>query len=102
MMDIEHHDVLGFPRSNLQNLGGMWSGPTSDIPLSFLCSNQENEKCVSSRNLCNPYSCVNTLVLIRSKMFTKPIQFKSSYVVIMQAIGVYLIAHCAQALRNLC
>jgi hypothetical protein len=83
MKDIEHHDVPGFPRSNIQKLGGMRSSPTIDIPLSFLCSNQENKKCVNLGNLCNPYSCVNTLVLIRSKMSTKPIEFKSSYVVAM-------------------
>jgi hypothetical protein len=82
MRDVEHHDVPGFPRSNLQKLGGMHSGPTSGIPLSFLCLDQEN-KCVSLGNLCNPYSCVKTLMLIRSKMFTKSIQSKSSYVVAM-------------------
>jgi hypothetical protein len=31
----------------------------------------------------NPYSCVNTLVLITSKMSTKSIESKSSYVVVV-------------------
>jgi hypothetical protein len=45
-VDIEHHDAFGFPRPNLQKLAGVCSSPTSDNPLSFLCSNQENKKCV--------------------------------------------------------
>ncbi len=63
--DIKHHDALDFPRPNLQKLGGMQLGLTNGTPLSFLCSNQENKKCVSSKYLCNPYSRVKTLMLIR-------------------------------------
>jgi hypothetical protein len=80
--DIEHHDVLGFPTPNLQKLGGMWLSPINDTPLSFLCLDQENKKCVNWGNFCNPNSCVNTLMLIKSKMSTKSIQFKSSFVVV--------------------
>jgi hypothetical protein len=43
---IEHHDASSFPRPNLQKLGGLCSSPTSGTPLSYLCSNQENKKCV--------------------------------------------------------
>jgi hypothetical protein len=42
-------DTPNFPKPNLQKLGGMRSCPISGTPLSFLCSNQENKKCVSSR-----------------------------------------------------
>ncbi len=42
----EHRDVSGFLGPNLQKLGGVCSSPTSGTPLSFLCSNQENKKCV--------------------------------------------------------
>jgi hypothetical protein len=45
-VDIEHHDASGFPRPNLQKLGGVCSSPTSGTLLSFPCSNQENKKCV--------------------------------------------------------
>jgi hypothetical protein len=45
-VDIEHHDASGFRGPNLQKLGGVCSSPTSGTPLSFLCSNQENKKCV--------------------------------------------------------
>jgi hypothetical protein len=102
MRVLEHHDGLGFLGPNLQKLDGMHSCPTSNIPLSFLFSNQENKKCVISWNLCNPYSCVKTLVLIRSKMSTKSIQSKSSFVVFVQAIIVYLIVCCVRALTNMC
>ncbi len=101
MKDIEHHDALGFRGPNFQKLGGMQLIPTNGSPLSFLCSNQENNKCVSSRDLCNPYSRVNTLVLIRSKMSAKPIQSKSSSIVVKQDVGMYLIVCCARALGNL-
>jgi hypothetical protein len=45
-VNIEHHDASSFPRPNLQKLGGVSSSPTSGTPLSFLCSDQENKKCV--------------------------------------------------------
>jgi hypothetical protein len=83
MRDVKHHDALGFFGPNLQKLGGMRSSPIGGIPLFFICPNQENKKCVNSRNLRNPYSCVKTLVLIRSKMSTKSFQSKSSFVVVM-------------------
>jgi len=71
MRDIEHHDAYGFPAPNFQKLGGVCSSPTSGIPLSFLCLDQENKKCVKLGNLFNACSYVKTLVLIRSKMFAK-------------------------------
>jgi hypothetical protein len=92
MRVVEHHDVPGFLGPNLQRLGGMHLSPVSNIPLFFICSNQENKNYVSSGNLCNPYPCVKTLVLIRSNMFTKSIQSISSYVVYMHVIIMYLIA----------
>jgi hypothetical protein len=95
MKDVEHHDVFGFPIPNLQKLGGMQLGPTSGTPLSFLNLNQKNKKCVDSRNLCNRYSCVKTLMLIRSKMSTKSIQFKSSYVIIVQGVRISNCMLCA-------
>ncbi len=99
--DIEHHDASGFPGPNLQKLGGMCLGSTSGIPLFFLCSNQENKKCVRLANLFNACSYVKTHVLMRSKMFAKLVQPKSSSIVVVQVVGVYLIIHYVRALRNL-
>ncbi len=73
MKDFEHHDALNFRRPNLQKLGGMRLGPTSGTHLSFLCLDQENKKCIGSENLCNPYSCVKTLVSIITNMFAKSV-----------------------------
>jgi hypothetical protein len=81
MKVIEHHDAYGFPGSNLQKLVCLCLGPISGIPFFFLCSNQENKKCVRSRNLFNACSYGKTLVLMKSKMFVKSFQSKSSYVV---------------------
>ncbi len=83
MRDIEHHDASSFLGPNLQKLGGMCLGPTSGIPPFFLRSNQENKKCVRLGNLFNACLYVKTLVLMRSKMFAKSVQFKSSSIVVM-------------------
>jgi len=99
--DIKHHDASGFLGPNLQKLGGMCSCPTSGTPLSFTCLNQENKKCVRSGNLFNACSYVKTLVLMKSKVFAKLIQSKSSYVVDVQVVGMYLIVHYAWILRNM-
>ncbi len=100
--DIEHHDASSFLGPNLQKLGGMCLGPTSGIPLFFLCSNQENKKCIRLRNLFNACSYVKTFALMRSKRFAKLVQLESSYIVVVQVVVVYLIVHCVQALGNLC
>jgi hypothetical protein len=97
---MEHHDASGFPRPNLQKLGSTCLGPTSGIPQLFLCSNQENKKCVRLGNLFNACSYVKTLTLMRSKMFAKSVQPKSSYVVVVQVVGVYQIVHYVRALGN--
>jgi hypothetical protein len=94
MKDIEHHEASSFLGPNLLKLGGMCLGPTSGSPLSFLCSNQENKMCVKLGNLFNACSYVKTLVLMRSKMFGKLVQPKSSYVIVVQVAGMYLIVHC--------
>jgi hypothetical protein len=83
MRDIECHDAYGFPGPTLQKLVGMCLGPISGIPLFFLCSDQENKKCVRSGNLFNGCSHGKTLVLMISKMFVKSFQSKSSFVVVM-------------------
>jgi hypothetical protein len=77
------------------------SSPTSDNPLSFLCSNQENKKCVKWKNLFNACSYAKTFVLMRSKMFAKLVHSKSSSIVVVQVVGMYLIVRCVWALRNL-
>jgi hypothetical protein len=101
MRDIEHHDASGFLGPNFQKLGGMCLGSTSGIPFSFLCSNQENKKCFRLWNFFNACSYVKTFGLIRSKMFAKSIQPKSSFVVVVQVVGVYLIVHYVRTLGNL-
>jgi hypothetical protein len=88
--------LMVFLGPNLQKFVNMCLGHISVIPLSFLCSNQENKKRVRLGNLFNACSYVKTLVLMRSKVFVKSFQSKSSFVV-----GVYLIVHCARALGNL-
>ncbi len=93
--DIKHHDAFGFLGPNLQKLGGMCSCLTSGIPLSFLCSNQENKKRVRSWNLFNACLYVKIFVLMRSKVFAKLVQSKSSSIVDVQVVGTYLIIRCA-------
>jgi hypothetical protein len=83
---IEHHEAFGFPGPNLQKLGGMCLGPTSGIVVSFLCSNQENKKCVRLGNLFNACSYVKTLVFMISKMFGKSVQPKSSFVIVVHVV----------------
>jgi hypothetical protein len=90
----EHRDVSGFLGPNLQKLGGVCSSPTSGTPLSFLCSNQENKKCVRWKKLFNVCSYAKKIVLMRSKMFAKLVQSKSSSIVVVQAVGMYLIVRC--------